>query len=62
MKSTFCICPTGILFGGTIFEKMSLSGELKLEVIKQYYGNDQSLTKTQRALMKIYPWELRISV
>ena len=30
-----------------------------MEVIKYYYGNDQSLTKTQRALMKIYPRELR---
>ena len=38
---------------------MPLSGELKLEVIKQYYGNDRSLTKTRRALMKIYPKELR---
>ena len=30
-----------------------------MEVIKYYYGNDQSLTKTQHALMKIYPRELR---
>ena len=30
-----------------------------MEVIKYYYGNDQSLTKTQRALMKVYPRELR---
>ena len=30
-----------------------------MEVIKYYYGNDQSLTKTQHALMKIYPKELR---
>ena len=30
-----------------------------MEVIKHFYGNDQSLTKTQRALMKIYPREIR---
>ena len=30
-----------------------------MEVIKHYYGNDQSLTKIQCALMKIYPRELR---
>ena len=25
---------------------MPLSGELKLDIVKQYYGNDRSLTKT----------------
>ena len=30
-----------------------------MEVIKHYYRNDHSLTKTQRALMKIYPRDIR---
>jgi hypothetical protein len=58
LEAVFCVHSTGIPFGGIIFEKMPLSGELKLEVIKYLYGNDQSLTKTQRVLMKIYPREL----
>jgi hypothetical protein len=55
LKAAFFVRSAGIPSGDVIFEKMPFSGELKLEVFKHYYGNDQSLTKTGRALMKIYP-------
>ena len=37
------------------FDKMTLSGEMKLEIIKKYYSNDKSPTKTRRFLQKLYP-------
>ena len=41
------------------FDKMTLSGEMKLEIIKKYYSNNKSPIKTRRFLQKLYPKELR---
>ena len=35
------------------FREMALSAQLKLEIIKIFYGNDQSLTRTRRPYHKL---------
>ena len=60
VNNSFFVRFTGILIGGVYFGKNAFTGRaLVAGKIKQYYGNDQSLTKTRRALMNIYLKQLR---